>query len=187
MFSVKFRYQHLVRETKLQHDSGNPVETIHESTASTADILYCGCFIFSGGVTGISLALVELDVPLYLHQQIIDDIRGAAVTLLTNHALQPALFSMEVSISRMTHCIIPNSDIIGREERGGEEGSLADPIVVPGDEEGLDIGNGGNVNSKGDTVIDESSSTGDQGQPRGTRRIGEVDGEEQLPAAEPDM
>lgn len=60
---------------------------------------------------------------------IIDHIRRAAVTLLMNHALQLALFSMEVLISITTHCIIPNSDIIGREERGGEEGLLVEPVV----------------------------------------------------------
>lgn len=148
MFSVTFEVHHWVRETKL-HGSGDPVEAIWRTTnAMTAG--YRGGFLAPGGTTRISYSLMELEVPLNFHQPIIDQIRRAAVSLLTGdmYVRRPTLYSMTVTINRLTHRVVPHREVseggeVDGEDREGEEVPVAKSAVEAKDQEKPDMGGGG--------------------------------------------
>lgn len=170
MFSVRFELQHWVREI-ISRDSGILEETIWGTTSTITAQYRCGFAFLGGATTSIYLSLMDLEVPSLLHQPIIDEIHRASAILLQKEGSkdtadrQPMLFSMAVKISRMTHRVVPECDDVGGgnvdgedKKQGEEAGMEAESAAEAGDQEGLDIRDGGGcVNSEGEMVMPLSS------------------------------
>ncbi|KAK4781592.1 hypothetical protein SAY86_015694 [Trapa natans] len=116
-FSVTFEIYHRVRLTRLYCDSG--VTKTHAVKVATAE--YRSAFVFSDGTSGITHTLMELEVTLLIHQQIIDQIRRAAVYILIGDDVYSpghAIYPMTVKIDRLTYrtVILRDGEEVDREE-----------------------------------------------------------------------
>ncbi|KAK4751207.1 hypothetical protein SAY87_004689 [Trapa incisa] len=160
-FSVTFEIHHRVRLTRIYSDSGVTITTkTHAVKVATAE--YLSTIVFSDGTSGISHTLMELEVQLLIHQQIIDQIRRAAVHILIGDVYSPrhALYPMTVKIDRLTYraVILRVGEEIDPEEANERDKPIGEeqeePLVVEsalnsdGDKADPNIGGGGEVAAK---------------------------------------